>query len=121
MDCTSVLVSTRILLFKQKTAYGMRISDWSSDVCSSDLGSCTAGKREDFDQYHAVLSWALEHNMRIPPSVKLYLQYGTTAVRDYCMAKGYDRVFDRVGRRCFSLLAVLAPIAARVRLIAPTR
>src|SRR3546814_3148426 len=24
--------------FKQKTAYGMRISDWSSDVCSSDLG-----------------------------------------------------------------------------------
>src|SRR3546814_18408532 len=24
--------------FKQKTAYDMRISDWSSDVCSSDLG-----------------------------------------------------------------------------------
>src|SRR3546814_5131832 len=23
--------------FKQKTAYGMRIRDWSSDVCSSDL------------------------------------------------------------------------------------
>src|SRR3546814_4105137 len=27
------------LLFKQKTAYEMRISDWSSDVCSSDLGA----------------------------------------------------------------------------------
>src|SRR3546814_1682756 len=26
------------ILFKQKTAYEMRISDWSSDVCSSDLG-----------------------------------------------------------------------------------
>src|SRR3546814_20034298 len=25
--------------FKQKTAYEMRISDWSSDVCSSDLSS----------------------------------------------------------------------------------
>src|SRR3546814_4990702 len=25
------------VFFKQKTAYGMRISDWSSDVCSSDL------------------------------------------------------------------------------------
>src|SRR3546814_4055627 len=25
------------LLFKQKTAYDMRISDWRSDVCSSDL------------------------------------------------------------------------------------
>src|SRR3546814_7375801 len=28
--------------FKQKTAYEMRISDWSSDVCSSDL-ACKAG------------------------------------------------------------------------------
>src|SRR3546814_9985350 len=27
--------------FKQKTAYEMRISDWSSDVCSSDLVSVT--------------------------------------------------------------------------------
>src|SRR3546814_6377572 len=27
--------------FKQKTAYEMRISDWSSDVCSSDLPSET--------------------------------------------------------------------------------
>src|SRR3546814_3170805 len=27
--------------FKQKTAYEMRISDWSSDVCSSDLGTCS--------------------------------------------------------------------------------
>src|SRR3546814_5120853 len=26
-----------MLFFKQKTAYEMRISDWSSDVCSSDL------------------------------------------------------------------------------------
>src|SRR3546814_20449053 len=35
-------------LFKQKTAYEMRISDWSSDVCSSDLsgasGSVPAGR-----------------------------------------------------------------------------
>src|SRR3546814_9161420 len=28
--------------FKQKTAYEMRISDWSSDVCSSDLSGGTA-------------------------------------------------------------------------------
>src|SRR3546814_1064893 len=27
-----------LFFFKQKTAYDMRISDWSSDVCSSDLG-----------------------------------------------------------------------------------
>src|SRR3546814_4326759 len=30
--------------FKQKTAYEMRISDWSSDVCSSDLRSGTTMK-----------------------------------------------------------------------------
>src|SRR3546814_3165566 len=27
-----------VFFYKQKTAYEMRISDWSSDVCSSDLG-----------------------------------------------------------------------------------
>src|SRR3546814_19279443 len=31
-----------IFFFKQKTAYEMRISDWSSDVCSSDLGGAPA-------------------------------------------------------------------------------
>src|SRR3546814_6554890 len=31
-----------IFFCKQKTAYEMRISDWSSDVCSSDLASSTA-------------------------------------------------------------------------------
>src|SRR3546814_3304263 len=31
--------------FKQKTAYEMRISDWSSDVCSSDLLSRFMGGR----------------------------------------------------------------------------
>src|SRR3546814_6429376 len=30
-------MSTCFFFFKQKTAYEMRISDWSSDVCSSDL------------------------------------------------------------------------------------
>src|SRR3546814_8901546 len=33
--------------FKQKTAYEMRISDWSSDVCSSDLDGRQDGRRED--------------------------------------------------------------------------
>src|SRR3546814_7010709 len=35
--------------FKQKTAYEMRISDWSSDVCSSDLEETV-----EFDMLHAV-------------------------------------------------------------------
>src|SRR3546814_2332335 len=32
-----VLYFSFFFFFKQKTAYEMRISDWSSDVCSSDL------------------------------------------------------------------------------------
>src|SRR3546814_1195699 len=41
--CTSVIICALssflwlFFFFKQKTAYEMRISDWSSDVCSSDL------------------------------------------------------------------------------------
>src|SRR3546814_4660438 len=39
--------------FKQKTAYEMRISDWSSDVCSSDLGGVS---------WHR--SWWMGHALR---------------------------------------------------------
>src|SRR3546814_5193872 len=44
--CNGVVL---FFFFKQKTAYEMRISDWSSDVCSSDLTQTTnplAGKDE---------------------------------------------------------------------------
>src|SRR3546814_10673378 len=34
---TFTIVDVYIFFLKQKTAYEMRISDWSSDVCSSDL------------------------------------------------------------------------------------
>src|SRR3546814_6413907 len=42
MFCMQSAVLSYVVLFfffKQKTAYEMRISDWSSDVCSSDLGT----------------------------------------------------------------------------------
>src|SRR3546814_6443804 len=34
----SSVILVFVFFFQQKTAYEMRISDWSSDVCSSDLG-----------------------------------------------------------------------------------
>src|SRR3546814_5019677 len=37
MVCFWILFVRLFFFFKQKTAYEMRISDWSSDVCSSDL------------------------------------------------------------------------------------
>src|SRR3546814_6282940 len=36
-----------VFFFKQKTAYEMRISDWSSDVCSSDLSNVMADPQND--------------------------------------------------------------------------
>src|SRR3546814_2568532 len=39
MCCYADVVGALFFFFKQKTAYEMRISDWSSDVCSSDLGT----------------------------------------------------------------------------------
>src|SRR3546814_5956331 len=52
-DCIEVLLAMMCTLwvvrvwlfffFKQKTAYEMHISDWSSDVCSSDLGGAGDG------------------------------------------------------------------------------
>ncbi len=60
-------------------------------------GSCTAGKREDFDRYHEVLAWAAGRRLTVPPHVSLLLQFGTTAVRDYCAGRGYLETFARVG------------------------
>src|SRR3546814_7533549 len=49
--CCSVLVCVcGFFFFKQKTAYEMRISDWSSDVCSSDLVDDTPEVAGDADR-----------------------------------------------------------------------
>src|SRR3546814_3974034 len=61
-------------LFKQKTAYEMRISDWTSDVCSSDLVLDLSGQRLDdlntrragSDNAHALI--AKIHRLVRPPS-----------------------------------------------------
>ncbi|AWN49904.1 3-isopropylmalate dehydratase [Methylobacterium terrae] len=60
-------------------------------------GSCTAGKREDFDRYHEVLSWAAARGLAVAPGVRLILQFGTLDVRRYCEARGYLDAFAAVG------------------------
>src|SRR3546814_4838267 len=48
--------------FKQKTAYEMRISDWSSDVCSSDLpGLAAEFKRQQATRLCIELPADIEH------------------------------------------------------------
>src|SRR3546814_1671275 len=51
-ECTCVqVVIDNFFFFKQKTAYEMRISDWSSDVCSSDLNaSIRPGSHEAYSR-----------------------------------------------------------------------
>src|SRR3546814_8100524 len=50
---TSVCRLCLFFFFKQKTAYEMRISDWSSDVCSSDLRAAGGLGREEIEQLRA--------------------------------------------------------------------
>src|SRR3546814_4695232 len=55
MWCGDVCVCYWCLLFfffKQKTAYELRISDWSSDVCSSDLEQCFVAEAEIAETKH---------------------------------------------------------------------
>lgn len=60
-------------------------------------GSCTAGKREDFDYYHEVLRWGVERGMTVAAGTQLFLQFGTMEVRRYCEEKGYLPTFDQAG------------------------
>src|SRR3546814_2831309 len=50
--------------FKQKTAYEMRISDWSSDVCSSDLARRVKILRAGAQVREKFLQRALETDLR---------------------------------------------------------
>src|SRR3546814_2360343 len=51
-----------VFFFKQKTAYEMRISDWSSDVCSSDL--LFELRHQEVDQHRLTAArWTNDHRM----------------------------------------------------------
>src|SRR3546814_6584238 len=75
-------------LFKQKTAYEMRISDWSSDVCSSDLpqGNFRADGKELLvggDVFPEVAEVLGGEGMAVRPAMPLaQLQGETAAVLD---------------------------------------
>lgn len=60
-------------------------------------GSCTAGKRSDFEQYHEVLAWASERGLRVAHGVQLFLQFGTGDVEAWCRAQGWLDALSAVG------------------------
>src|SRR3546814_4231745 len=67
--------------FKQKTAYEMRISDWSSDVCSSDLLRDVANQREDYElsKRSALLGYAANEAEFADAQASRMVQYATDA------------------------------------------
>src|SRR3546814_2635235 len=84
--------------FKQKTAYEMRISDWSSDVCSSDLqqNACKKcqGKQAQVGQH--IYSFPYLESFRMACSSPLTV---TLYMRSCVMFRSEER---RVGKECVS-------------------
>src|SRR3546814_1405706 len=58
------MVYVIVFFFKQKTAYEMRISDWSSDVCSSDLDAVPGEAQGRLHREARVLARLLERDPR---------------------------------------------------------
>lgn len=78
--------------------YGKHIAeltDVAIDIAYA--GSCTAGKEEDFDFYAQVLSEALAAGRKVADGVRMYVQYGSEAVKEYALRRGYAEVFRRAG------------------------
>src|SRR3546814_7676259 len=60
-----------LFLFKQKTAYEVRISDWSSDVCSSDLRLAAISRRDRFKSTAAMTTPAIAIGTRAALAITL--------------------------------------------------
>src|SRR3546814_5032909 len=80
--------------FKQKTAYEMRISDWSSDVCSSDLLDGTVERRRvvPFERFGRTRDDVLGHLVHLVRKALVVLALGP----------GTRSEERRVGKECVS-------------------
>src|SRR3546814_10631354 len=93
--CSELCVICCFFFFKQKTAYEMRISDWSSDVCSSDLaaGLLVAHERQDRSEDCRVLMVRTHNTGPATPPPADRLHRGKPTIRSE------ER---RVGKECVS-------------------
>src|SRR3546814_8399176 len=90
-DCVGLSCGCRVpdvcFVFKQKTAYELRISDWSSDVCSSDIKPAKHSRLRHPDESHPA-----DHERHSQPAPSGSLQ-----------GHGQDRSEERrVGKECVS-------------------
>src|SRR3546814_10723573 len=98
MICQFCFYFVYFFFFKQKTAYEMRISDWSSDVCSSDLnhqqhdGDNDRKARQDALAQGPVLHSISSRADQMPRSI-------AEAVPSFINGRSEER---RVGKECVS-------------------
>src|SRR3546814_13559026 len=112
--------------FKQKTAYEMRISDWSSDVCSSDLWATPAGFVPAQDQGYALAAIQLPPGSSIQQTdavlkkvVKKLLDVpGTEAA---VMFAGFDGASGTQASNAGAAYVTFKPFAARAGTDRPDR
>src|SRR3546814_9143272 len=92
-----------MFFFKVKTAYEMRISDWSSDVCSSDLSSILAG---DLDRcWRSIFVFACT---KLSGALKSALSIGSSNVikiRQFPRLSGVDET--KAAHNCFKYVPVM--------------
>src|SRR3546814_1421552 len=97
-----------IFFFKQKTAYEMRISDWSSDVCSSDLPSghvqplprqtLIPESRDPFANLYLVFDHSISNVRLLYSAAAMTIPENITRLHD-----GEERSEERrVGKECVS-------------------
>src|SRR3546814_4669440 len=98
MVFVNVVYGLCFFFFNQKTAYEMRISDWSSDVCSSDLNedSIAYGRRFKCSYFPAKMcKYELKRYKFEPITFLLPKHFSTTAAT----VRSDER---RVGKECVS-------------------
>ena len=79
---------------------GVFIDELGAEPIRIDIayaGSCTAGKKADMDMYARVFAEADAQGLTVHPDVRVYIQCGSTEVREYCRKQGYLDLFERMG------------------------
>src|SRR3546814_9603603 len=86
-----------LFFFKHKTAYDMRISDWSSDVCSSDLAQALLAPLKVRDDAN---DW---YTLGPPSQIALGASHVVLMRKDPPVDPAYVRTEERsVGKECAS-------------------
>src|SRR3546814_11032344 len=89
-----------VFFFKQNTAYELRISDWSSDVCSSDLLYLNAEEWDARIGSHAAHLTTPFHE----PESEQVVDFGVDNARDFAPERAQNaNVYEAVGKHIASL------------------